>query len=71
MLVEAESMEGQHEDTPYLDSQQATPNHRLEGFARIGYIRAHKIHCRVGRESQVKTCRDDGVVARRENLVMT
>ena len=71
MLVEAEGRGGEREDTPDPDSQRATPNHRLEGFAYIGYIRSHKIYCRVGRESRVKTCRGDGVVARPKNLVMT
>ena len=56
---------------PCLGSQQATPNHHLEGLAHIDYIPFHRIHCRVDLGSRVKTCRGDGVVARPEDWVMT
>ena len=53
-----------------LGSQQTTPSHHLGCSAHIGYIPFHRIHCRVGLENWVKTCRGDGIVARPEDWVM-
>ena len=58
-------------NVPCLGSQQATLSHPLEGSVHIGYIPFHKMHWRVGLESRVKTYRDDGVIARPEDWVMT
>ena len=70
-LDEAESGEGRCGYAPYPDSQRATPNRRLEDSVHIGYVRSHKTHCRVGRESRVKIDRGDRVVAMQHNWVAT
>jgi hypothetical protein len=63
-----ESKRGRCSVVPCPDSRQARPDHRPQGPVHIAHIPLHKVRCRVGRQSRVKTCRGDGVFARQENL---